>query len=170
MRWPSTLQQLGVSAGLINALHVGGGDPFGAIKRAVACLLLMTRNPMADIERNLLQHTRDRSAAGNIRGVASRTRDVIDAVVQVALLQGRTVSASLATDDLGLQLELGLPVEGLALARLLGAEIGRGDYLALLNAGVVDEVQLRKLNEGALDAIVGPLVAARIRRVLVDEE
>jgi replicative superfamily II helicase len=169
MRWPSTLQQLGVSHGLVGALHVGGGDTFAATKRAVACLLLMTRNSMADIERNLLQHTRDRSAAGSIRGVASRTRDVMDAVLQVALLQGRSVADNLTTDDLGLQLELGLPVEGLTLARLLGAELGRGDYLALLEAGVVDEGVLRNLDEAALGAIVGPLVATRIRRLLDDD-
>ena len=121
---------------------------------------------MSEVERILLQHTRDRSAAGNIRQVTSRTRDVVDAVVQVATLRGKNIPESLSTDDLGLQLELGLPAEGLQLARLLGAELGRGDYLGLLAAGIADEAQLRSIEIASLTNIVGATVAARIRRVL----
>lgn len=123
---------------------------------------------MAEIERNLLQHTRDRSAAGHIRAVAARTRDVIDAVIQVAALQGRTFGANVV-DNLGLQLELGLPTEALGLAHVLGAEVGRGDYLALLSAGVIDEKQLRELPEADLKRIVGDPAGHRIGRLLDQE-
>ena len=169
-RWPIALQQLGVSPNLVRALHVGGGDPFDATKRAVACLLTMSRRPIAEIEKILTQHTRGSSAAGNIRQVASRTRDVIDAVIQVAILQGSTVAEDVMTEDLGLQLELGLPAEALGLARVLGAEIGRGDYLSLLGAGVSDPHQVRRMDDAALSGAVGELSAARIRRVLPNDD
>lgn len=165
-RWPATLQHLGATHGIVNALHVGGGDPFNATKRAVACLLLMSRRPMAEIEQILLQHTRDRSAAGNIRQVATRTRDVIDAVVRVATLQGRTADDGLNPQDVGLQLELGLPPEALLLAKLLGADVGRGEYLALLKAGITDRDQLKALRPAELSAIVGKVIARRIRTAL----
>ncbi len=165
-RWPMALQQLGVSSTLVRALHVGGGDPFDATKRAVACLMTMSRQPMVQIEEILMQYTRGNSAAGNIRQVASRTRDVIDAVIQVATLQGKAVAESVTTDDLGLQLELGLPTEALELARLLGAELGRGDYLSLLNAGIADPNQLRRLDTRVLSDAVSEVSASRIQRVL----
>lgn len=165
-RWPATLQQLGATHGIINGLHVGGSDPFRATKRAVACLLLMSRRSMSEIEQILLQHTRDRSAAGNIRQVAARTRDVIAPVVQVATLQGRSVVDGLNIQDLGLQLELGLPTEALLLAKLLGAEVGRGEYLALLNAGIADTGQLRAIEPAQLSSIVGEVVARRIHIAL----
>jgi replicative superfamily II helicase len=160
-RWPMALQQLGVSANLVS--------PFDATKRAVACLMTMSRRPMVEIEQVLMQHTKGNSAAGNIRQVTSRTRDVIDAVVQVAVLQGRTVAESVTTDDLGLQLELGLAADALVLARLLGAEIGRGDYLSLLNAGVTDPDQLRRLDANALSDIVGEVNTSRIQRMLYED-
>lgn len=155
MRWPSTLQQMGVNRGIVQSLHVGGTDPFDAMKRAVACLLMMTSHPLAEVESHLLQHTRDRSAAGNIRQVTSRTRDVIDAVTQVATLQGRSVIEGLTTDDLGLQLEIGLPNEAIPLARVLGADLGRGTYLALLSSGIGSMDQLGELETDGLKATVG---------------
>lgn len=97
---------------------------------------------MSEIEQILLQHTRDRAAAGNIRGVASRTRDVIDAVVHVALLDGRTPQPELNSDDLGLQLELGLPTQLVPLARVVGNSLNRGDYLTLLGAGITEPGQV----------------------------
>jgi hypothetical protein len=163
-RWPMMLRQLGTSPGLVNALHVGGTDPFSATKRAVACLLFISSRPLAEIERILLQHTRDRAAAGNIRGVASRTRDVIDAVFQVAILNGRTVSDSLSSDDLGVRLELGLPFELVPLAQDLGADANRGEYLALLGAGVTETNQVISLGVEGLTPVLGKAAAQRVIR------
>ena len=164
-RWPMTLQQLGTAHGLVNALHVGGTDPLAATKRAVACLLYMSSRPLADIERILLQHTRDRAAAGNIRQVASRTRDVIDAVFQVATFNGRAILEGLSTDDLGLRLELGLPGELVPLAEILGAEINRGEYLALLGAGVTGSKQTVDLGVEGLARILGEATGERVFRL-----
>ena len=141
-RWPMTLQQLGTSPQLLNALHVGGEEPMKRQKRAVACLLYISNHPLAQIEQILLQHTRDNSAAGNIRGVASRTRDVLDAVVRVAVLDGRTLRAGVNSDDLGLQLEMGIPEPMVPIAQVLGTELNRGQYLDLYNAGLVSIEQI----------------------------
>jgi ATP-dependent DNA helicase len=169
-RWPMTLQQLGTAYTLVNALHVGGTNPFAATKRAVACLLFMSSRPLAEIERILLQHTRDRAAAGNIRQVASRTRDVIDAVFQVAAFNGRTISEGLNTDDLGLRLELGLPAEVLPLAQILGAEINRGEYLSLLGAGVTEGGQVVDLGVEGLTRVIGKAAAEHVARLAATEE
>jgi helicase len=93
---------------------------------------------MSEVEQILLQHTIDRSAAGNIRQVASRTRDVIEAVIRVAVFSGRSVDSGLNSDDLGLRLEFGLPEDIVPLAQLVGTVLNRGEYLALRSIGVLD--------------------------------
>jgi helicase len=135
-RWPFRLQQLGAHSALLQGLHVGGGDPFMRIKRAVAVLLFISASPMAEIEQELLQHTRDRSASGPIRGVASRTRDVIDAVCRIAEFSGRTVDAGALNQDIGVRLEIGLPAEIAELAQQIGAVLSRGEYLGLMSCGL----------------------------------
>lgn len=155
-RWPMMLSQLGADANIVRALHVGGGDSFTRTKRAVACLLFMSSRPMADIERILLQHTRDRAAAGPIRQVASRTRDVIEAVFQITAYNGRSIVEGLSSDDLGLRLELGLPAELVALAQIAGTTLNRGQYLSLLEAGITRAYQLHERGIAGLAPIVGP--------------
>ncbi|HQZ35397.1 MAG TPA: helicase-related protein, partial [Ilumatobacteraceae bacterium] len=135
-RWPVMLQQLGAHSALQQGLHVGGGDSFMRTKRAVAVLLFISANPMAAIEQELLQHSRDRSASGPIRSVAARTRDVIDAVCRIAEFSGRSVDSGALNQEIGVRLEIGLPAEIAELAQLLGALLSRGEYLALLSSGL----------------------------------
>jgi hypothetical protein len=137
-RWPAVLAQFGVPRQLLQGLHVGGGSTVKRAKKAAACLLLTTTRPFADIEQDLLQHTPENSAVGPIRQVSARTRDVIDAVANIALFYGKRFSDEDAIDDLALQLELGLPRQCVTIARKMGASLSRGDYLALLSAGVID--------------------------------
>lgn len=165
-RWPFTLQQLGAAHQLVNALHVGGTNPFEATKRAVACLLWMSDRPMAAIEQTLLQHTRERAAAGNIRQVASRTRDVLDAVFQVATYSGRPIAPEVNPDSLGIQLELGLPAELVEIAQVAGPSLNRGDYLALFKAGVVTTSHLQALGAAGLEPILGGDVADQVAALL----
>ena len=73
-RWPNTLRHFGAQAATINALTIAG-DMTPRSKKAAAAFLFATAEPMADIEATLMQHVRDRSAAGPIRQVANRTRD-----------------------------------------------------------------------------------------------
>lgn len=160
------LSQLGVGNGLMNGLHVGGGNPQTAIKRAIACLLFMSSRPMREIEHTLMEHYFDRNAAGEIRSVASRTRDVLNAVFQVALFESRPIDPELNSDDLGIQLELGLPNELVNLARLVGAELNRGEYLALLNKGLISQDQVLAADMGELTSIIGIGPAKRLLKAL----
>ncbi|MDQ6946130.1 MAG: hypothetical protein M3256_07615 [Actinomycetota bacterium] len=164
-RWPMALRELGVDGGVARSLHVGGGDPFVRTKRAVACLLLMSSRPMSEIERILLQHTRDRAAAGHIRQVASRTRDVIEAVFQVASFHGRTVSEEATSDDLGLRLEIGLPAELVRLAQYVGTSLNRGQYLGLHEAGIREPPQLAEAGVDRLSPIVGMEMSEYLARL-----
>jgi len=167
-RWPVTLQRLGASPGLLNGLHVGGTDPFAATKRAVACLLFASRRTMAEIERELLQHHRESAAAGNIRQTAARTRDVLDAVVQVAVFNGRSVVQGVDTDGLGLRLEMGLPEELVPLARLVGVDLNRGEYLLLLDHGLSAVGQIVDAGAVELGRMLGSTSAERLLRSVSD--
>jgi len=165
-RWPTMLAQLGASHGLVNAMHVGGNEPFMATKRAVACLLLTSDRPMSEVEQILMQHTLGNSAAGPIRSVAARTRDVIGAVIQVGVFNGRTISGAVDTDDLGIRLEIGLPEQLVPLARVLGTDLNRGDYLALLRAGIIDPEEMKQQSLDDLKTILGTESAERAFNLL----
>lgn len=162
-RWPQTLVRLGAPATIMRGLHVGGGRPTLRAKRAAACLLLMTRYPFADIERELLQHTPENSAAGPIRQVASRTRDVIGIVANICNFYGKSLPDDETVDDLGLQLELGLPREALEIARVAGASLSRGDYLSLLDLGISTWADLDAATDEALAVAIGAIKTAQLR-------
>jgi replicative superfamily II helicase len=170
-RWPQTCISLGVPSQLLRGLHVGGGRPTLRAKRAAACLLLMTREPFGAIEQALLQHTPENSAAGPIRQVAARTRDVIDVVANIATYYGKVLPADTSVDDLALQLELGIPSESLELARRCGNSLTRGDYLALLDAGYVTSADIVEAEEAdlakLLDASKAQLLKAETADVFV---
>lgn len=121
-RWPNTMQQLGADVSLLRNLHVGGGDSFARTKRAVAATYFASSRTMATIEQELLQHYRGRSCAGPVRATSSRTRDVLDAVIRIATISGKTISDEIAEGALGIRLEIGLPAELVDLAQYLGLE------------------------------------------------
>lgn len=157
-RWPSWLHSAGVDPGLLNALHVGGGLPVARAKRAAACCLWTSAEPMASIEAELMRHLRERSVSGPLRQVAARTRDVVDSVAAIARLRGRSVSEE-AINDTGLRLELGLPHELMAIAQLAGDSLSRGQYLELMRSGAITVDQVRAMDVERLTAIVGRAVA-----------
>lgn len=161
-RWPSLLRHSGVQGGIINHLHVGGTDPFMASKRAAACLLYITNSPMANIERELLQHHRENSAAGAVRQVANRTRDVIDAVARIAEYNGRTLANPMQAEDLSIQLEYGIPHELVALAQLAGKLLSRAQYLALLRAGISTPASLETVDMAGLKQLLGEELAQKL--------
>jgi len=160
-RWPQRLVELGVSLQLINGLHVGGGEVFMRIKRAVATMLFISSTPMAQVERELLQHYRDNSAAGPIRAVSSRTRDVIDAVFRIAEFSGHGVATGTQVEDIGVRLEIGLPAQLTQLGQAAGSMISRGQYLALLTAGLDNPAPIVS-NPEAVARILGDDLAARL--------
>jgi replicative superfamily II helicase len=160
-RWPAWLRNAGVDPGILNALHVGGGEPVARAKRSAACVLWTSSEPMAVIEAELLQHLRERSVSGPLRQVAARTRDVVDSVAVIAQLRGCPVSEE-AVNNVGLSLELGLPLQMMPLAREVGDSLSRGQYLDLLRAGLTTGDQVRAVSVGALSTIVGKADAEKL--------
>lgn len=166
LRWPQMLVHTGVARTLLNGLHVGGIDSFKATKRALACLLFMSDRPMEEIERILLEHHRERTAVGNIRQVTSRTRDVIEAVVQVGTFTGRRFSEDLSVDDLAVQLEVGLPSYLIGLAQEIGTVLNRGEYLALGRRSIHSIEQIRQAGREGIGAIIGVTATDRLFRLI----
>jgi helicase len=154
-RWPATIRKLGASPGLLNALHVGGGEPLARAKRAAACLLYASDLPLANIEAELTQHMRDRSVAGPLRQVAARTRDVIDTVARIVQTRGLAVAPEALGGEISLRLELGLPQQLVELARILGPALTRGEYLSLLRAGLGTPSELERAGKEAVAALIG---------------
>jgi replicative superfamily II helicase len=165
-RWRNYLSNEGADVSLVRMLHVGGGDPVLRAKRASASLLFMSQHPFAELEAHLLQHTRERSAAGPIRQVAARTRDVIDAVAHIVQYHGHQISESWEPIDVSVQLELGLPAALIELGRRLGNLLSRGEYLALLRSGLASASAIEAAEDSALEAAVGVASTRRIRTAL----
>jgi helicase len=161
-RWPQTLQMMGVNHGILNGFHVGGGIVLDRAKKAVAALRFASSLPMARIEADLMQHMRDRSAAGPIRAVAGRTRDVLDAVAMVCQFRGFTLANEAELTQMGMRLEIGLPAELGALASLHGMAMSRTNYLELLARGVTTQEQLEALGNDEIRALLGDDVAALV--------
>lgn len=169
-RWPSTLAALGAQPNLLNGLHVGGGIPLSRAKKAVAALYFASAMPMASIEFQLMQHLPDRSAAGPIRAVAARTRDVMDAVATICRVRGVTFVDEDHIAQLGIRLEIGLPAELGALASELGASISRVDYLNLLSRSISTTDQIRSMPDEQLTEILGEATASIVRQLLEDRQ
>jgi hypothetical protein len=166
-RWPQTAVSMGVSDSLMRAFHVGGGDPLGRSKKTAATLLFMSDLPMENIEAILMQHMPNRAAAGPIRSVAARTRDVIDAVATVCRVRGYQLPDEAVLSYLGVRLEIGLPVQIGELALHLGSRLTRAHYLALVGRGITSIEALGDAGE-LLNDLVGEAVAEQIRLTLPD--
>jgi hypothetical protein len=76
-------------------------------------------------------------------------------VANIAQYYGKTLTDAGAVDDLALQLELGVPKDVLPLARDLGAELTRGDYLALHRSGLVDWAHVKSARDEQLVGLLG---------------
>jgi helicase len=87
------------------------------------------------------QHLRDDNAAGPIRAVADRTRDLLGVVSRIAEIL--TPSAPEIVEGLStvvdkgiVQLEIGVPESAVWLVQHVKRLLTRGDYLALVRAGL----------------------------------
>jgi len=71
---------------VLNMLGIGGADHLAGpvrAKKAMACLLYASSTPLSVIERHLMRHQLGDGAAGSVRALADRTRDLIPAVARV---------------------------------------------------------------------------------------
>ena len=166
-RWPLFLRRSGVQQPIVSALHVGGGDTLARAKRAAAAVLYASDTPLNGIEENLMQHCRDASAAGPVRQVASRSRDLIDAVATVALFRAGVDCMKMA-DELSIRLEFGVPARLVPLAEVLGSELHRGQYLSLLRMGLADPAALLQSSDAMTGEILESAERAKILELLRD--
>lgn len=101
------------------------------VKRAVACLLWMDGASRRDLDAALTKHMPSHDAAGYAQAAAARTRDVIDVVLEVARLTHPDADLGELGTALPVQLELGVPQAMAPLARRLGQDLTRSQYLRL---------------------------------------
>jgi helicase len=123
-------------------------------KKAVACLLWMNGTPAAQLERIVMQHYKDRSAIGPIRTVASRTQDVISAIIDMASVIHPTANVARLGELLPVQLELGIPAE-LAPLATAGANLVREHYLSLVSAGLTTPELIDRADDETLLRHIG---------------
>lgn len=159
-RWPTTVARFGAQPGLVSAMHVGGGLPLPRCKRAAACLLFASESPLTAVEAELMQHLRGASAAGPVRSVASRTRDVLGAVAMIASVKGVDPADDALADDLAVMLEIGLPRRLAAVGAVLGDALTRAHYLALDRKGLRDAASIRDAGPDRLAEVIGSVASA----------
>lgn len=156
--WFGELERRRVSHTILGALRRYGADHrTGAMraKRAVSCLLWMSDRTRQDIELTLTRHVRESTAAGPMSQVASRTADVLPLVCGVAELLHPDLDLGDRGSDLLLRLQVGLPAELVAMARLMQDRLTRAEYLRLGAAGFADIPAAAAAADDELSAALG---------------
>lgn len=131
--------------------------------KRVAVLHAWTQGmPIAEIEATFTVNPFFSIAAGDIRGFADLARFHLAAAFEIAnvLLQGQGPSAE-DMENLLAQLETGIPAGALGLLDLQ-ANLGRGTYLALHQAGFNRPTDVWAADEEQLRALVGSTIAATL--------
>lgn len=157
-RWPQELAHQQVAPQVMNMLRIGGSDQLAGMvraKKAMACLLYASNMPLARVEQHLMQHQLGDGAAGPIRAVADRTRDLIPAVVRVFAFLHPEIAVGTVAERTMVRLELGLPVELVELGTLLGATLTRAQYLTLLERGLTTPDQFGPVQPATLADYLG---------------
>ena len=149
------LYQQGAGAALDRLLQAERGLAIRRIKRAVACLLWMDGVNRSQIDAVLTRHLPTRDGAAAAQAAASRTRDVIDTVLQVAQLKHPTADLAELSECLPVQLELRVPEALVPLARAAGQHLRRVDYLRLHAAGLAEPARVLETPEAELLTLVG---------------
>lgn len=156
--WAPYLIRIGVPRAIVIALSAGAAErstPTMRAKRAVACLLWMSDMSLGEIEATLTRHVPVRTAAGELRGVASRTLDLVPTTIAVAQILNPEADFGQSEADLIARLQLGIP-RGLApLGRLAGASLTRANYLSLSGAEMTALDGLDAATDDELERVLG---------------
>jgi helicase len=164
-RWASAVEQQRLPYSVARELR--GTDDAGytaRCKRLSAALMWLDGVELNRLEASLLVHLPGENAAGPIRAVAERTRDLIGVVARIAAL----VSSDHAEPQpdiaaLSTRLELGIPREILWLASIAKRGLERGDYLGLQRAGLSTMEALDRVEDAGLAIVLKTEV--KVRRV-----
>lgn len=144
-------------------------DLAAQLKSSVACLTWVTNDTLEDIEQYLTRHLPDRNMAGAIRSLATRTQDLLPAVMEILHALEPQHDYSAEVGKLLIRLELGIPGDTVDVARLMGAQLSRGQYLQLRRQGLHQLEALVAASEDDLAPIVGdkaPELCAAAQRAL----
>jgi helicase len=164
-RWQGALRQQRLPYRLLTSVLQGEGATARA-KRTAAVLMWIQGKELSAIEASLMRHLPTDDAAGAIRSVAERTRDLLPVAVRVVeiLSHGHSQTMAARVDRLMIQLELGVPAAMVPLAKYATARLGRGDYLALHTAGLSSVDALAASKDSDVQAIVGDQKKVRVIR------
>ncbi len=120
-------------------------------KRAVACLLFVSGQEMAQIEQTLTQFGGAfGGAAGPVRAVAARTSDLLTTATRVAQLLHPTLDLEARRARLVIRLTYGIAGDAVALAQITGADLTRGDYRRLVAAGLCGAQAIQAAPDAAI--------------------
>ena len=156
--WMGELRNQNIPAQIVNAMGRNVSEDVETTlraKRTAASLLWITDQQMADIESAMMQFHRSDNAAGAIRGVSSRACDVLPVVAKIAELVCPGLDLENRMGRLIARLELGLPASMVELGKVVGKTFTRGDYLALLKAGITTVEQFESAKESVLLGCLG---------------
>lgn len=167
-RWQRHLREQRLDPRLLYAI-LDGDQATVRAKRTAAMLMWTQGTELRRIEASLLQHMRVADAAGAIRSVADRTRDLLPTIVRVAEIIANASDEGLSdtSERLYVQLELGVPSALVPIARRVGTRLTRGGYLALAHAGLTTIESITRMDEAQLAMILGSAPLAALLRVIL---
>ncbi len=152
--WATEIGNQGIPSQITSAMQRSVQEetqPTLRAKKAVASLLWVTDKPLNDIENVMTQFGgKFNGAAGQIRGVATRTCDVLPTVARIVEMLYPNIDLSNRTSRLLVRLELGIPGSLVDLAFRVGRIFTRGDYLNLLKTGISTVEQFEKTGKEEL--------------------
>lgn len=137
--WRSELRRQGVPEDQISSLLRSSDAKITAsrLKKAVSCLLWVSRLSFEDIERVLTTHGgRFDGVSGAVRRTAERTRGLMTTIGAIASYLHPDLELSERLSNLVIRIETGTPPEISELASLLGPRLSRSDYRLLIESGI----------------------------------
>lgn len=155
-RWQGHLRNGGLPHQLVSAV-LDGDLATSRAKRTAAVLMWTQGMELREIEKSLLIHMPETDAAGAIRAVADRTRDLLSVSASVAEIIVGKHDTRLAerTESLLVQLEFGVPASMVAIARHTRSQLSRGQYLALARAGITSIDTISGMSADELAQLLG---------------
>lgn len=164
-RWWAELQMQNIQGALLGVLRQRIVDTHQATmraKRAAACLLFVSGQPMTVIETTLVQFGGAfGGVAGPIRSTSSRTCDLLTAAARVAEILYPQLDLAERVNRLAIRLTYGVPPQAVDLARECGTALLRGDYRRLVEADLCDPSKI----EAAAEEVLMPCVDMRKTKV-----
>lgn len=152
--WRQELQRQNVPSSLLNNLAQNTVISHQATlraKKAIACLFFVTQRSISDIEAVLTQFGGSPGgAAGAIRDIAARTSDLLPTVSQIASILHPSLDLEERVERLLIRLSIGLPPACVDLAKQIGNQLTRGDYLQLVRANLCGIEAIESSSDSAL--------------------